>query len=169
MTQTLYRYFSGDTLLYIGVSVNAYYRAQQHQQNAAWWEDATHVTFEKFDTREAVEEAETRAIRSEKPKYNVVKTRFSRIPGSPHPKITAMQEASRLWMDRNTKEFFDDPDPWLRGVTLDSMPQELFNRLVSMRAAMDDVEPRSYADWCVLIRQAESLQADWMQWWSESH
>lgn len=56
MTQTLYRFFDGDTLLYVGISINAYHRARVHQNSAVWWDEVTHVTFEKFDTRETCNE-----------------------------------------------------------------------------------------------------------------
>jgi ribosomal protein S27E len=69
--QTLYRYWAGETLLYVGISINAYNRAKQHQGNSKWWPEATHVTFEKFSSRQSVEDAEKAAIKAEKPLYNV--------------------------------------------------------------------------------------------------
>lgn len=70
--QTLYRYWQEEKLLYIGISINAYSRAKQHQVTAKWWPEATHVTFEKFPNRGAVEQAEKDAIKNEKPLYNVM-------------------------------------------------------------------------------------------------
>lgn len=71
MEHTLYRFWEGERLLYVGISIDAYVRASQHRRRADWWPEATHVTFEKHPTREAVFVAERRAIESEAPAYNV--------------------------------------------------------------------------------------------------
>lgn len=76
--QTLYRFWRGKTLLYVGVSVNAYERASQHKRTAGWWDEADSVTFEHFHTREAVLDAERVAIRNECPKYNIVHNRSTK-------------------------------------------------------------------------------------------
>lgn len=70
-TQILYRFWSGDALLYVGVSANAYRRAGEHRRGAAWFEEADRVTFERFPDRKSVLVAEQAAIRAERPKYNV--------------------------------------------------------------------------------------------------
>lgn len=68
---TLYRFWEGGNLLYIGISINAYTRTKGHQSTAGWWPEATSVTFEKYPNRAAVLVAEREAIRAEQPKYNV--------------------------------------------------------------------------------------------------
>ena len=74
--QHLYRWFnSDDLLLYVGISVNAYTRAKHHQKNAEWWPEASKMTLEVYPDRHSVEEAEKKAIRDEKPKYNITYNR----------------------------------------------------------------------------------------------
>jgi excinuclease UvrABC nuclease subunit len=68
----LYRHFDADgNLLYIGVSLNAFARLAQHRDSSSWFSEIANVTFQAFETREAVLEAEASAIQAENPKYNV--------------------------------------------------------------------------------------------------
>lgn len=69
----LYRHFGmGGDLLYVGISLNAFYRLHQHSKSARWIEKIATLTIENFATREEALEAEAMAIRLEKPKYNIV-------------------------------------------------------------------------------------------------
>jgi predicted GIY-YIG superfamily endonuclease len=70
--QTLYRFYdSENSLLYIGISINAYARAKTHQNTKEWWPEVAFIKLECFDSREFVQEAEKLAIQIEKPKYNI--------------------------------------------------------------------------------------------------
>jgi len=70
----LYRHFNGDgELLYVGISLNALNRLGQHKEHSHWFETISRVHIEKYETRESALEAETLAIRNEKPKYNIRK------------------------------------------------------------------------------------------------
>jgi hypothetical protein len=69
--QHLYRFWNGETLLYIGVSINAYARANQHRRDADWWPEADRMTIETFPDRAAVLAAEAAAIIAEAPRFNV--------------------------------------------------------------------------------------------------
>jgi predicted GIY-YIG superfamily endonuclease len=70
--QTLYRFYdSANELLYIGISINAYERAKQHQASQSWWPEVAFIKLENFETRTDVLEAEKLAIGAEKPKYNI--------------------------------------------------------------------------------------------------
>lgn len=73
MTQphALYRFFgSGGTLLYIGITNSIPRRLMQHGGDKDWWTGVANVAVEHYPTREAVLEAERRAIIAEKPLYN---------------------------------------------------------------------------------------------------
>lgn len=71
-THALYRFYSDSgQLLYIGLTSNPGNRFQQHQQDKPWWHEVAGIAVEKYESREAVKAAETRAIAVEKPKYNV--------------------------------------------------------------------------------------------------
>lgn len=67
----LYRMFneSGE-LLYVGITEVGVARWRQHQREKGWFNEVRTFTVETFPDREAVAEAELRAIREEHPKYN---------------------------------------------------------------------------------------------------
>lgn len=68
---TLYRFFgSGGTLLYIGITNSIPRRLRQHNDKKDWWLGVASITTEHYPSREAVLEAEKRAIIAEAPLYN---------------------------------------------------------------------------------------------------
>jgi predicted GIY-YIG superfamily endonuclease len=70
-THALYRFYgAGGTLLYIGITNSLPRRLRQHNDEKAWWLGVTEVKVEHYPHREAVLEAERRAIKAEKPLYN---------------------------------------------------------------------------------------------------
>lgn len=90
MTQYLYRFWDRDKLLYVGISINAYARAQEHKRSSAFYPRATHVTFEYFSSREEVEAAERIAIQTEDPIYNVLWGK--RLRGATGAELTSLDE-----------------------------------------------------------------------------
>ena len=90
MRTALYRQYADDnSLLYVGISLNAQNRLSQHYKSSAWFTEVTDVKIEWFDTREEALKAEVDAIRSEKPKCNI-------HHNSQHQKL----------LDENPKEIF---------------------------------------------------------------
>jgi hypothetical protein len=76
----LYRFYDHEgALLYVGISKAAINRWSQHGGDKAWWDDVETTTVEHFETRELADAAETRAIQSEGPRYNIAK-RWTRRP-----------------------------------------------------------------------------------------
>ena len=74
MKTDLYRHYNGDnTLLYVGISLSAINRLIQHKGSSEWFDEIKRIDVEKFDTREEALIAETKAIQSEKPFYNIKK------------------------------------------------------------------------------------------------
>ena len=71
-SQTLYRQFSkeGD-LLYVGVSCRIPQRIKEHSKHSPWWDDVAKIDVEHFESRDAVLDAEKRAIQTESPKFNI--------------------------------------------------------------------------------------------------
>lgn len=68
----LYRHYDEDgILLYVGESINAISRLYQHTREAKWADDIRTVTIEVFPSRDEAIEAETSAIQSERPLYNI--------------------------------------------------------------------------------------------------
>lgn len=69
----LYRMFDEEkNLLYIGISKDAFVRFSQHERSKPWIDDVSSWTREKFNTRRAALIAEKRAIKQERPLFNVV-------------------------------------------------------------------------------------------------
>lgn len=89
MSETLYRFWQDETLLYVGISSQHVQRMRAHSKSAAWWDRVTHATFEHFASRQEVADAERDAIRLEKPEHNIVGTekRAYRRAGWEEPKL----------------------------------------------------------------------------------
>lgn len=69
---TLYRFFDeNDTLLYVGITIFMPQRARQHAKNSEWHRFATRAELEHFESREEALQAESIAIRTERPAYNI--------------------------------------------------------------------------------------------------
>lgn len=69
----LYRFYGArDVLLYVGITSQPGRRWDEHVKSTLWWRKVRRQTAEWFDSREAAEEAEQRAIEAEQPVYNVM-------------------------------------------------------------------------------------------------
>lgn len=67
----LYRFYNGQQdLLYVGISGNVSKRCDQHRLRSEWWNDTEFLTVEWFDTRMQAFNAETAAIKVERPLHN---------------------------------------------------------------------------------------------------
>lgn len=74
-THTLYRFWNGDQLLYVGITSDPGRRWRQHHKSKLWWGDVTAATLEHFPTRAELEAAEVAAIHAERPLHNVMHNR----------------------------------------------------------------------------------------------
>lgn len=73
-SQTLYRFYNANReLLYVGITSNAFGRLSGHSKDKNWFTEVSYSTFTHYSSRFDVDQAETRAIVSEKPKYNKAK------------------------------------------------------------------------------------------------
>ena len=83
----LYRFFDADgRLLYVGMTHRLAARTSEHSRSAAttWWPKVASRTIEWFDSRSEAKTAESSAIRSENPAFNVMHTRRNRAPLGTH-------------------------------------------------------------------------------------
>lgn len=70
----LYRHFDSDgRLLYVGISLSAVTRLQQHATASHWFKDIARVEIEKLVSREAALNAERHAILNENPIHNTMR------------------------------------------------------------------------------------------------
>lgn len=70
---SLYRHFAADgSLLYVGISLSWPARTKAHLRQSRWFEEVARVEIERFPSREDALNAERHAIKSERPKFNVV-------------------------------------------------------------------------------------------------
>jgi len=71
---TLYRFYDGSgSLLYVGIAGNPGRRFEQHAKTKHWWADVASVAITHYQTRDEALVAETAAIQTEAPAYNIVK------------------------------------------------------------------------------------------------
>jgi predicted GIY-YIG superfamily endonuclease len=81
-----------DALLYVGITVDLGNRLNGHAKEKPWWREAITVTLSHHPDIESAREEELRAIRTERPKYNV-----ANVPAPPQqmallpPSWSAMQ------------------------------------------------------------------------------
>lgn len=69
----LYRHFdAANELLYVGISLSVAHRLSQHMRGSRWSGQIARVTVEHFATRDDALQAEERAIKVERPRFNVV-------------------------------------------------------------------------------------------------
>lgn len=89
----LYRFFDRtDAVLYIGITLDFPVRMTSHRREKPWWTLVEHITIEHFDTREEALAAETEAIRTEKPLYNVT---HNELVLAPHLSTPTQDEIAR--------------------------------------------------------------------------
>ena len=70
VSSVVYRYWSDEELLYIGVTDDIFRRDHEHRKYDDWTERATSITLEHFSSRMMADCAEWRAIRLECPVFN---------------------------------------------------------------------------------------------------
>lgn len=93
----LYRFYSDeDALLYIGITNDPSARFSQHRRDQPWWRAVSVIRLERFDSRDAVAQAEREAIVGERPKYN--KTYAGTSPESLRPR-SRNSRSDALWSD----------------------------------------------------------------------
>lgn len=97
----LYRFFDADGgLLYVGKSVNVWQRFVAHRQGSGFFPEAVSVTFQRGFTSEVeLLAAESAAIRSEEPRFNV--------QHKPKPKKRRMKPGPKPGTNRLVR----DPNP----------------------------------------------------------
>lgn len=106
---TLYRLYARDgSLLYIGIADSATRRFSQHARQKVWWPEVANITLETHPNRQAAENAEREAIRSEHPLHNVVHAARISVAAQPTIRIDwccdecalAVDDGrGRIWID----------------------------------------------------------------------
>lgn len=124
-TTTLYRFFDKDErLLYVGITNSMPRRAHQHSKKAQWHHHASLVTLEHFSSRQEALNAEAKAIKEEKPFYNIAgsdgqlenpvdhlyRLHFGEIEDPIHE--TLSKEMVRILQTCNTSSNFSDKVMW---------------------------------------------------------
>jgi hypothetical protein len=103
---TLYRFYdAAGQLLYVGITGVGFTRLQQHACRKSWWWEIKAATFEHFPSRYEATLAETRAIRTERPRRNGERDQRAakrRKPVEPHRHL---YDGSYDWL------WFWCPDP----------------------------------------------------------
>jgi predicted GIY-YIG superfamily endonuclease len=106
---TLYRlYDSAGTLLYVGIAGNPGRRFEQHRKDKPWWGEVAEIKVAHYPTRAEAAHAETAAIKTERPRHNI-------IHNNGRPAYEPPSVATGEWSFRNRAY----PDNWR------TMPLEL--------------------------------------------
>lgn len=93
MITSLYRHFDSDgALLYVGISMSWPARTKQHVHGSRWFDQVAKVEIERFSTRAAALEAERQAIKSEKPKFNIVHNREAKPKARAHKPYSVIDD-----------------------------------------------------------------------------
>lgn len=100
----LYRHWDVDgNLLYVGISVDAIKRLQQHYDTADWYDEVASITIQKFDDRGDLERAEQLAIDQEAPIWNRTGKHKAK---KARPKMTSgAHEVMTLFRDNDFQDF----------------------------------------------------------------
>ena len=76
----LYRHYSEDkTLLYVGISNRIPRRIKEHRKLSKWFEEVVDIKIEWLPNRDSATVAEKKAIKEEKPKWNIVHNKQDEI------------------------------------------------------------------------------------------
>jgi predicted GIY-YIG superfamily endonuclease len=68
----LYRFLgSEDASLYIGITHDLGERWSSHARKQPWWHEVRRLTVDMYPDREAAQDAETAAIKAERPRHNI--------------------------------------------------------------------------------------------------
>lgn len=93
----LYRFYDhAGELLYIGISRRPATRWAEHSTDKPWWSEVQRIAIQAFPDRKSALRAERAAIKSEKPRYNLIHNRPEPLPQptSPHDRA---QDAEYWW------------------------------------------------------------------------
>lgn len=100
----LYRIYDiAGVLLYVGATTNLTMRIQDHAGTQPWWDEAADIKLQRFDVFEDLIEAETAAIQTEDPKYNILHAQlpvWSYKPRSARGGGSFYRRHNGLWVGR---------------------------------------------------------------------
>jgi excinuclease UvrABC nuclease subunit len=130
---TLYRHFAADgTLLYVGIAKDHARRQYSHSRESAWWPRISRVETTIYPDRKTAFDAETVAIRTEHPEFNLKK----RIVDRPKVKTTLIRIPSDLHRQCKARAA-------LEHMTLVSWLAQAFEHALDAIEAADATEPRT--------------------------
>jgi hypothetical protein len=107
----LYRFWSADVLLYVGITVDPGNRWRAHMGEKPWWTQVDKITLESFPTRRDALMAETIAIRHESPLYNI-------SPGLSAILPSEMPDCCDICFDAGDNHCTYWPHRWVDGLAL---------------------------------------------------
>lgn len=104
----LYRFFDrSDVLLYVGITIDIGARFKKHQAEKPWWIEVEHIGIEQHATRREALDAESRAILTEQPLYNVAQNQFAAAPGDARVELARELLDEYLGVELGGEEYTD--------------------------------------------------------------
>jgi predicted GIY-YIG superfamily endonuclease len=137
----LYRCFDEDgKLLYVGISMSALNRLQQHKDTSIWFENARRIEVEYYRSREYALKAEKEAIKTEKPRFNKIHNVSSREVSefrlfhikSP-PQMTKIEKN----IDSGSQYNFPKTWPWKKKDTVEKPNNATFSVITEFNTLID--------------------------------
>lgn len=110
----LYRMFDRDgVLLYVGITNNPKVRFKSHSKSQSWWDQVVNITVKTYPSREALADAEQKAIRCEAPLYNVaLRAIDTPLPSSPARRCPTCRADSPDLVPLDEWEFLHEDGRW---------------------------------------------------------
>lgn len=99
--RVLYRFYDAERQpLYIGITHTGHARLASHKNRSDWWSLAAYLAISVYPNWSALEEAETAAIRAERPRFNKAKTSWRqrvvlRLDGDPEEVAAELHKIGR--------------------------------------------------------------------------
>ena len=172
MTTTLYRFFDeSENLLYVGISSNHVRRMTDHKRSAEWFYRVKSAKFEHFQQRFDAEEAEKKAIQTEKPIFNIQHRNSNHYEGDV-TSFRSKMHISQLWsgitLDKKPMLFDDDHNDLLKimsewgdckndyGFTMDEFfAFNLWSALLSKKSKPESFVCFDTCTWCSAVFDTE--------------
>lgn len=143
----LYRHFDAEgALLYVGISLHAVRRLEQHKTSAHWFARIRRVDVEWFDTRAMALAAEAAAIVAENPVCNRMRPAGAVISRQDARPQRQPEGVLHVGSGRIDGWYFDGSATHMRGWFAAMFPQDEF-RVVRPTAETQELSDDKYLDW----------------------
>lgn len=127
-------YDANGVLLYVGITADIPDRFHGHRDSKDWWSEIASIQLEHFPVRAAATMAEREAIKTERPKYNIIFNRKTKPRSMPNPEnhtpVRPVRIPDHIWArfgevagDRRRSALINEFIAWYTGQPGAKMPK----------------------------------------------